>query len=173
MKMDLYWSESIYTMVERSAGTNSRVLPDYAFSVLLPFTPTPFSHCPIVRYIDKTFDDTIKEEVAAGGGAGFPGHTGHTSHPRIQRKMEDSLSRDTLDYGSQERIPFCGCTPYRSGSNSVTSLIINNLEQGNSILVRNLGCFDLLVRKERSCPNPVTGEKVIIPEHTPIQQFPG
>ena len=46
-----------------------------------------------------------------------------------------------------------------------TSLIINNLEQGNSILVRNLGCFDLLVRKERSCPNPVTGEKVIIPEH--------
>ena len=46
-----------------------------------------------------------------------------------------------------------------------TSLIINNLEQGNSVLVRNLGCFDLLVRKERSCPNPVTGEKVIIPEH--------
>ena len=31
-----------------------------------------------------------------------------------------------------------------------TSLIINNLEQGNSVLVRNLGCFDLLVRKERS-----------------------
>ena len=42
-----------------------------------------------------------------------------------------------------------------------TELIINNLEQGNTVLVRNLGCFDLLVRKERSCPK----ERVIIPEH--------
>ncbi len=46
-----------------------------------------------------------------------------------------------------------------------TSLIIDNMEQGNTILVRNLGCFDILSRKERSCPNPVTGERVVIPEH--------
>lgn len=58
MKMDLYWSESIYTIVERSAGTNSRVR-NY------------IGKTNIVRYIDKTFDDTIKEEVAAGGGAGY------------------------------------------------------------------------------------------------------
>lgn len=54
MKMDLYWSESIYTMVERSAGTNSRVR-NY------------IGKTNIVRHIDKTFDDTIKEETAAGG----------------------------------------------------------------------------------------------------------
>lgn len=46
-----------------------------------------------------------------------------------------------------------------------TEVIINNLEQGNSIHVRNLGCFDLLVRQERSCPNPATGERVVIPAH--------
>lgn len=46
-----------------------------------------------------------------------------------------------------------------------TSLINNYLEHGNPVLVRNLGYFDLLVRKERSCPNPVTGERVVIPEH--------
>ena len=54
MKMDLYWSESIYTIVERSAGTNSRVR-NY------------IGKTNIVRHIDKTFDDTIKEETAAGG----------------------------------------------------------------------------------------------------------
>lgn len=46
-----------------------------------------------------------------------------------------------------------------------TDVILNNLEKGNSVLVRNLGCFDLLVRQERSCPNPVTGERVVIPTH--------
>lgn len=49
MKLDLYWSESIYTMVERTSGTNSRVR-NY------------IGKTNIVRYIDKTFDDTIKEE---------------------------------------------------------------------------------------------------------------
>lgn len=53
MKMDLYWSESIYGMVERTAGTNSRVR-NY------------IGKTNIVRYIDKTFDDTIEEEAASG-----------------------------------------------------------------------------------------------------------
>lgn len=56
MKMDLYWNESIYGMAERTAGTNSRVR-NY------------IGKTNIVRYIDKTFDDTIKEEAAAGIGA--------------------------------------------------------------------------------------------------------
>lgn len=46
-----------------------------------------------------------------------------------------------------------------------TSLIISNLENGNSVLIYNLGCFDLLLRKERSCPDLVTGERIVIPEH--------
>lgn len=52
MKMDLYWNESIYAMVERSAGINSRVR-NY------------IGKTNIVRYIDKTFDDTLREEAAA------------------------------------------------------------------------------------------------------------
>lgn len=52
MKMDLYWSESLYAMVERSAGTNSRIR-NY------------IGKTNIIRYIDKTFDDTIREEAAS------------------------------------------------------------------------------------------------------------
>jgi len=47
----------------------------------------------------------------------------------------------------------------------ITSLIIGNMEQGNTILIRNIGCFDILKRAERSCPNPATGERVVVPEH--------
>lgn len=53
-----------------------------------------------------------------------------------------------------------------------TSLIIKNLEQGNPVLIRNLGYFDLLMRKQRSCPNPITGERVIIPEHRIPRFYP-
>lgn len=51
MKTDLYWSESIYNMVERSAGINSRIR-------------TYVGKANLVRFIDKTFDDTLKEEAS-------------------------------------------------------------------------------------------------------------
>ena len=50
MKLDLYWNEDIYTMVERTAGVHSRVR-NY------------IGKTNIIRYIDKTFDDTLDEEV--------------------------------------------------------------------------------------------------------------
>lgn len=53
MKIDLYWSDSIYDMVERSAGVNSRVR-NY------------IGKTNIIRYIDKTFDDTLREESRNG-----------------------------------------------------------------------------------------------------------
>lgn len=52
MKLDLYWSESIYEMVERTSGTNSRIR-NY------------IGKTNIVRFIDKTFDDTLREEAKA------------------------------------------------------------------------------------------------------------
>jgi hypothetical protein len=54
MKMDLYWHEDLYKMVERTSGVQSRVR-NY------------IGKTNIVRYIDKSFDDTIAEEEAAGG----------------------------------------------------------------------------------------------------------
>ena len=59
MKMDLYWNDTIYKMVERTAGVQSRVRSYVAKTN-------------IIRYIDKTFDNTIAEEgephiVAAAG----------------------------------------------------------------------------------------------------------
>ncbi len=45
------------------------------------------------------------------------------------------------------------------------SLIMDNLGEGNTISIRNFGCFDLLERKARSCPNPQTGEKIEVPAH--------
>lgn len=51
MKLDLYWNEDIYKMVERTAGVNSRVR-NY------------IGKTNIVRYLDKTFDDSVKEGTA-------------------------------------------------------------------------------------------------------------
>ena len=50
MKLDLYWNDSIYDMVERTAGVQSRVR-NYIGKTNL------------VKYIDKTFDDTLFEEA--------------------------------------------------------------------------------------------------------------
>ena len=58
MKLDLYWSESIYEMVERTAGLNSRVRNYITKSNL-------------GRFINKTFDDTIKEEELLQRTTGF------------------------------------------------------------------------------------------------------
>lgn len=52
MKLDLYWSEDIYAMVERTAGVHSRIR-NY------------IGKTNIMKYIDKTFDDTLYEEAQA------------------------------------------------------------------------------------------------------------
>ena len=49
MKLDLYWSDSIWASVEKTAGLHSRVR-NYIGKTNL------------VRYIDKNFDDTLDEE---------------------------------------------------------------------------------------------------------------
>lgn len=50
MKMDLYWNDKIYDMVERTAGVTSRIRNYIAKTNL-------------TRFIDKTYTDTIKEEA--------------------------------------------------------------------------------------------------------------
>jgi len=51
MKLDLYWDETIYDMVDKTVGVQSRIR-NYIGKTNL------------VRYIDKTFDDTIEKEAA-------------------------------------------------------------------------------------------------------------
>lgn len=53
MKLDLYWHDSIYDMVERTAGVNSKVR-------------SYIGKTNIIRYIDKSFDDTIVDEERSG-----------------------------------------------------------------------------------------------------------
>lgn len=54
MKMDLYWNESLYEAVEKSAGIHSRIR-------------SYIGKTNLIRYIDKTFDDTLLEESKAEG----------------------------------------------------------------------------------------------------------
>lgn len=56
MKLDLYWNESIYEMVDRQAGVNSRVR-------------TYIGKSNMIRFIDKTFDDTLREEASSDKGS--------------------------------------------------------------------------------------------------------
>lgn len=52
-------------------------------------------------------------------------------------------------------------------------IILDNLEAGNTVSLRNFGCFDILERKQRSCPNPQTGEHVTVPAHWIPRFYPG
>ena len=51
MKLDLYWDNAIYDMVERTAGVQSRVR-------------SYVGKANLIRYVDKSFDDTLREESA-------------------------------------------------------------------------------------------------------------
>lgn len=53
MKLDLYWSEDIFKMMEKTVGKNSRARNYIGKTNLL-------------KYIDKNFDDTLKEEELSG-----------------------------------------------------------------------------------------------------------
>lgn len=52
-------------------------------------------------------------------------------------------------------------------------VVLDNLSEGNTVSIRNFGCFDILERKARSCPNPQTGERVDIPAHWVPRFYPG
>ena len=54
-----------------------------------------------------------------------------------------------------------------------TDIVLENLREGNTISLRGFGCFDILERKARSCPNPQTGEKVEVPAHWIPRFYPG
>lgn len=81
-------------------------------------------------------------------------------------KRADLIQQLTDEYGYSKKSA-------ASVVDDFTSLILSNLEKGNVIHVRNLGYFDLLVRRERQCPNPVTGERIVIPEHYVPRFYPG
>lgn len=54
------------------------------------------------------------------------------------------------------------------------SVLIDNLESGNSVTFYGYGCFDLLVRKERrNIKNPRTKEPCVAPEHWVPRFYPG
>lgn len=54
-----------------------------------------------------------------------------------------------------------------------TDIILENLGDGNTVSIHNFGCFDILERKARSCPNPQTGETVKVPAHWIPRFYPG
>jgi nucleoid DNA-binding protein len=55
----------------------------------------------------------------------------------------------------------------------VFDLILDNLENGNSVSIIGFGCFDLHRRAARSCPNPAGKDMCFIPEHWVPRFRPG
>ena len=51
MKLDLYWNDAIYDMVERTVGVQSRVR-------------NSIGKANIIRYVDKSYDDTLREDAS-------------------------------------------------------------------------------------------------------------
>ena len=51
--------------------------------------------------------------------------------------------------------------------------ITDNLNKGNTVNFHGFGRFDILERKARSCPNPQTGERCVVPSHWVPRFYPG
>lgn len=82
MILDLYWSDAIYDMVEKQAGMRSKVR-------------TYIGKANIVRYIDKNFDDTIKEEEEAAAGSSINRAIG-VSAGADEPEEEINISEDVI-----------------------------------------------------------------------------
>lgn len=52
-------------------------------------------------------------------------------------------------------------------------LLLENLREGNAVDFYGIGCFDIIERAARSCPNPQTGERCQIPAHWVPRFYPG
>ncbi len=52
-------------------------------------------------------------------------------------------------------------------------ILADNMEAGNTVSFYGYGCFDMVKRAARSCPNPVTKERCDIPEHWVPKFYPG
>lgn len=57
--------------------------------------------------------------------------------------------------------------------NDFLSQILVNLEAGNTVSFYGFGCFDMVNRAARSCPNPQTKEQCHIPAHWVPRFYPG
>lgn len=56
---------------------------------------------------------------------------------------------------------------------NLLALILENIEDGNSVSLYGFGCFDVLKRKAHVCPNRQTGKMRDIPEHYIPRFYPG
>lgn len=53
------------------------------------------------------------------------------------------------------------------------AVLLDNMERGNTVSFYGFGCFDIVERAARSCPNPRTQEKCEIPAHWVPRFYPG
>lgn len=82
------------------------------------------------------------------------------------------VNRDTLIQQLMQRYNYTK-TAATSVVNDFTDTVVDNLRDGNTVSLRGFGCFDILRRAARSCPNPQTGELVEVPEHYIPRFYPG
>lgn len=57
--------------------------------------------------------------------------------------------------------------------NDFWAMIEENMSRGNTVNFIGYGCFDMLERKERSCPSPKDGSPCVIPAHWVPRFYPG
>lgn len=87
MKLDLYWDEDIYAMMERSTSGNSRVR-NY------------IGKTNIIRYMGKAFDDTLKREAAEAAASPIA-----AVMPAVDSKEPIVVSQDIIDFWGEDFAP--------------------------------------------------------------------
>lgn len=85
MKLDLYWSDDIYAMVERTAGVNSRIR-------------SYIGKTNIMKYIDKTFDDTLYEEAQRNSDSKSDSFNFDLSQDNVAEKDDTPIDKELIDF---------------------------------------------------------------------------
>ena len=88
MKLDLYWNMAIYEMSEKSANTQSRMR-------------SYISKTNLLRFIDKTYDDTIEDEANEAESAESPSFAPESKtaeKDEVNEPEELTISQETIDF---------------------------------------------------------------------------
>jgi len=80
-----------------------------------------------------------------------------------RKRLADQMSKE-FGYKKKDAIKFI---------DDFSSLVLQNMQNGNSVSIYGFGCFDLMKRRGHFCPNARLGKMIEIPEHYIPRFYPG
>lgn len=143
MKMDLYWNAQLYESSAKTVGTHSLVR-NY------------IGKTNIIRYIDKTFDDTIKEEGERDPYAAVPVKSGYLPEDDVPSAQPD-VPEETVSFWGPGYTPtmYLELEQRRKYWMSRLGVTPDKLDIGTEALVRQICNIEIDINHDRAAGRAV------------------